>query len=93
MLKTGILGYLLLVLVFLLFLRHSLANWRRVRDPYLRAIVLAFAVTVIGLLPATIVNPIFSENYWTPLLGIMMGINEVLYRLHTGPLEDTPVTT
>ncbi len=92
MLKTGLLGYLLLVLAFLLFLKHSLSNWKRIQDPYLRAIVLAFAVTLVGLLPATIVNPIFSENYWTPLLGIMMGVNEVLYRLHHVPLEDAQKT-
>ena len=87
LLKTGLLGYFLFVLVFLLFLQHSLANWKRIPDPYLKAIVLTFAVTVVGLLPATSVNPIFAESYWSPLLGIMIGINEVIYMLNQDPKE------
>jgi hypothetical protein len=26
------------------------------------------------------VNPIFMQWYWTPILGIMMGTNEVILR-------------
>ena len=77
------------ILVFILFLQHSLANWKRIHDPYLKAIVLTFAVTVVGLLPATSVNPIFAESYWSPLLGIMIGINEVIYMLNQDPKEAT----
>jgi hypothetical protein len=84
MMKTGLIGYLLFVLTLFLFLYRSLSNWRKIRDPYLRAISLSFAITVIGLLPATIVNPIFFEAYWTPLLGIMMGTCEVILRLNLG---------
>ncbi len=80
-LKTGLVGYLFFVWFLFLFLLRSLMYWRRIPDPFQKAIVLSFAVAVFGILPATIVNPIFSETYWTPLLGIMIGINEVIFRL------------
>lgn len=80
-LKTGLVGYLFFVCFLFLFLLRSLTHWRRIPDPFQKAIVLSFAVAVFGILPATIVNPIFSQTYWTPLLGIMMGINEVIFRL------------
>ena len=85
-LKTGLIGYLLFVLTLFLFIKRCLSNWRKIRDPYLRTIVLSFAITMIGLLPATLVNPIFSKSYWTPLLGIMMGTCEVILRLNPGQL-------
>ena len=81
-LKTGIIGYLFFIWFLFLFLQRSLKYWRQIPDPFQRAIVLGFAVSVIGILPAIIVNPIFAELYWTPLLGIMIGINEVIFRLN-----------
>jgi len=81
-LKTGILGYLFFIWFLFLFMQRSLKYWRQIPDPFQKAIVLAFAVAVVGILPAIIVNPMFSQSYWTPLLGIMIGINEVIFRLN-----------
>lgn len=82
MLKTGLLGYLFFAWFLFLFLLRSVLYWRQIPDLFQKAVVLGFAVAVFGILPATIVNPIFSQPYWTPLLGIMMGVNEVIFRLN-----------
>jgi hypothetical protein len=81
-LKTGLVGYLFFIIFLFLFLQRSLRYWRQIHDPFQKAIVLSFAIAVIGILPATVVDPIFAETYWTPLLGIMMGVNEVIFRLN-----------
>ncbi len=85
-LKTGIIGYLFFIWFLFLFLQRSFTHWRQISDPFQRAIVLAFAVAVIGILPAIIVNPIFEQSYWTPLLGIIIGINEVIFRINRNRL-------
>jgi len=81
-LKTGLIGYLLFIWFLFLFLQRSLKFWRKISDPFHKAMVLSFALAMIGILPATLVNPIFFESYWTPLIGIMMGVNEVIFRLN-----------
>jgi len=81
-LKTGLIGYLFYISFLFIFLKRCLQYWRTIPDPFQKAIVLSFAITIIGVLPATIVNPIFEDSYWTPLIGIMMGTCEVIFRLN-----------
>jgi len=81
-LKTGLIGYAIFIWFLFLFLQRSLKYWRKISDPYHKAIVLSFALAMIGILPATLVNPIFFESYWAPLIGIMVGVNEVIFRLN-----------
>ena len=64
-LKTGLVGYLFFIIFLFLFLQRSLRYWRQIHDPFQKAIVLSFAIAVIGILPATVVDPIFAETYWT----------------------------
>jgi len=84
MLKTGLLGYFFYIWMLLRFLRRGFQSWQRNPPPYFKGIIFSFVVTVIGLLPATIVNPIFSTPYWTAVIGVMLGISEVIIRLFPG---------
>jgi hypothetical protein len=36
-------------------------------------------LTYLGVIVGSIVNPMFMQWYWTPIIGIMMGTNEVIY--------------
>jgi hypothetical protein len=47
----------------------------------MRGTMLAFALTYIAVLVGSIVNPMLMQWYWMPLIGIMMGVNEVIIRL------------
>ncbi len=81
-LKTGVLGYVFFAWFLLLFIKRSLQHWSQIQSPFLRAIMLSFAVTIIGILPATIVNPIFAQAYWASIIGIMLGTSEIIIRLN-----------
>jgi hypothetical protein len=81
MLKTGLIGYFLLMFMILYFLKRSFQNWHLILDPFFRGFVLSFSVTIAGLLVTAFVNPIFYEFYWVPILGIMMGMNETIFGL------------
>ncbi|MFC2088446.1 O-antigen ligase family protein [Calditrichota bacterium] len=79
-LKSGILSYLALMwFMFSIFLR-GLRHWQDISDPYMRGIVLAFCLTSIGVLIISIVEPYLMTPGWTPVIGIIAGINEVILR-------------
>jgi hypothetical protein len=80
-LKTGLVGYFFLMWSILLFLKRSFQKWQQISNPFLRTVVLSFAVSVVGLLASAVVNPIFQDPYWAPIIGIMLATNEVIFRI------------
>ena len=82
MLKTGLIGYFCLMWFMLLSLKRGLQYWKRISDPFFRGIMISFATTILGVLVATTVNPLFSAIYWAPVIGVVMGINEVIIKLN-----------
>ena len=90
LMKTGILGYLCFAWVSIAFLVRSFKNWRLILDPQMRAYSLSFALTYLGVLFGAIVNPMFMQAYWSPLIGIMFGFNEAMFRLSPSKPVDLP---
>jgi hypothetical protein len=80
LLKSGIVAYIGLLWFMLSVVARGLRYWRQVPDPYMRGIVLAFALTFMGVLIVSIVEPYLMQLPWTPLLGIIAGINETVFR-------------
>lgn len=80
MTKVGLLGYLCLVWLSLGFLVRGFKYWQCISNPQMRGIVLGFTLTYLGVLVGAIVNPMFMQLFWTPVIGIMMGINEVVLK-------------
>lgn len=87
--KSGLLGYLPLLWFSLAFVTRGLRNWRRVRDPRMSSIVIGFTLSYFVALVISTVSPIFLEPYWAPVIALMMGTNEVIYRLYlpSGPRQ------
>lgn len=79
-LKTGFLAYACFLWLSVLFVVRGLRSWRHISDRFMQAVLLAFVLIYIGALVAAIVNPVFKNWYWTPVIGIMMGVNEVILR-------------
>jgi len=80
LLKSGFLGYLCLVWLSLVFLLRGFRNWWSVFDPQMRSVVLGFSLTYLAVLIGAVVNPMLMQWFWTPIIGIMMGISEVALR-------------
>ena len=80
MLKTGLIGYLFLMCFLLLFVIRGLQNWNRLPDPFLKGIILSFTIMIPGILIACIADPVFQQPYWTPVIGVMLGMGEVILR-------------
>ncbi len=80
LLQSGLLGYLSLVWLSAHFLWRGFSNWRSVPDYKLKSVVLGFSLAYLAVFIAAVTNSSFTQWRWTPLLGIMMGINEVVLR-------------
>jgi O-antigen ligase len=82
LLKMGLLGFVPFVSIFVIFLRRGLHLWKGVRHPSYRALSLGLTAGFAGLMLANISDPRLVGNLkWTPVCGVILGINEVIYRL------------
>lgn len=80
LLQSGLLGYLSLMWLSFVFLRRGFRYWRDVVSDRLRGVVLGITLTYLIVLIAAVANSTFMQWRWTPVLGIMMGINEAILR-------------
>jgi O-antigen ligase len=81
LLKSGIFGYVGLLWFLLGVLVRGLRHWRRIPEPYTSGIVLAFALTSLGVLIVSLVEPYVMTSGWTPVIGVIAGINEVALKM------------
>lgn len=90
--KIGLLGFGALALTAGLYLWRALRHWRGLPGPQTRGIVLGFALTFIGVVVGSIVNPIITQWGWTTALGLMWGMSELILLKagEWGPLDDHP---
>ena len=78
LLQSGLLGYLAFMWLSLTFLMRGFKYWRSIADHRMRAVVLGFSLVYLAVLIAAVVNSTFMQWRWTPVIGIMMGINAVI---------------
>jgi hypothetical protein len=82
MVKTGLIGYLFFLWFFLRSVKRGFQNWKRIPDPFLKGIVLSFAATILSLQFSVFVAPVFTNSWWSPVIGVMLGVSEVIVRLN-----------
>lgn len=80
LLQSGLLGYLSLMWLSLAFLIRGFRYWRSIANERMRGVVLGFTLVYLAVLIAAWVNSTFMQWRWTPVIGIIMGINEVILR-------------
>jgi hypothetical protein len=80
LLKSGIFGYVGLLWFMFGITVRGLGRWRNILDPYMRGIVLAFALSPPAILIVSMVEPYLMTEWWTPVIGIIAGINEIVLR-------------
>jgi hypothetical protein len=78
LLTSGGLGYLSFMVLSYLFLRRGFESWKWIPDRQLKSMLLGFTLTYLGVVVGDLVNPMFMQWYWSPVIGIMMGCNEVV---------------
>lgn len=79
-LQSGIIGYVALCWLSFVFLKRGFGGWRGVANVQLGRVVLGFTLAYVLVLIAAVANSSFMEWRWTPVIGIMMGVNEAILR-------------
>ena len=78
LLQSGLLGYLSLMWLSFVFLMRGFRYWRGIASDRMRGVVLGFTLAYLAVLIAAVANSTFVQWRWTPVIGIIMGINEVI---------------
>ncbi len=82
MLDLGLAGFIPFVWFSAMFLFRWYRLWHTIKDKVFMAVVLGFGLSYITVLITCIAAPAFMTWSWAPVLGVMLGINEVIYRLN-----------
>lgn len=80
LMDTGLIGFLAFMWLSITFVRRGLRNWRSIANDRMRGIALGFTLVYIAVLIAAIANSTFTQWSWTPVIGIIMGVNEVIFK-------------
>jgi O-antigen ligase len=80
LLQSGLLGYLSLMWLSVVFLTRGFKHWRHIAGDRMRGVYLGFTLAYVVILIAATANSTFMQWRWTPVIGIMMGINELILR-------------
>ncbi|MBI1794938.1 MAG: O-antigen ligase family protein [Chloroflexi bacterium] len=80
LLRSGLLGYMFFAWLSVAFIWRGFKYWRDIPDLRAQALVLGLTLTYIGVLIGTVVSPIILTANWTPVIGIMFGTNEVIFK-------------
>jgi O-antigen ligase len=80
LLQTGVLGYLSWLILAVVSVFRGFKYSKHIRDTQLRAWCLGFVLTWVCVILTSVVEPMIIDASWTPLIGIMLGINEVILR-------------
>lgn len=78
LLQSGLVGYLGFLWLSFAFLFRGFRHWRSLADDRLRGVVLGFTLAYLAILIAAVVNSTFMQWRWVPVIGLMMGVNEVI---------------
>lgn len=87
LIQSGVLGYLSLVWLSGLFLYRGFKFWRAVSHEQMKAVVMGNLLVYLVILISAVANSTFMQWRWTPLLGMIFAVNEVVYRFYLPACE------
>ncbi|MGD8457116.1 MAG: O-antigen ligase family protein [Anaerolineales bacterium] len=79
--KGGVLTYLPLLWLVILGIYRGFKYWRSVPESWKRLLVLGFTLSLVGMFIGSFIEPTWMKESWTALIGILLGINELLIRI------------
>jgi hypothetical protein len=81
----GLLGFLPFLWFSAAYLFRGFLSGRTLKDPVLKGWVLGLTLAYVVLLIASVAEPEFMYAHTVPVIGVMLGVNEVALRLGQSP--------
>ena len=78
---VGLVGFLPFLWFSVAFLLRGVYFYYRLEDPILRSIVIGLTISYVALMISSVATPRFIYPNGPPLIGVMLGINEVAIKL------------
>ncbi len=88
LMKVGLVGFIPFMWMMVWGAWRGLANWHRIAAPYWQSIVLGFTMAHLGMMLSAFVNPVFMQWHSTPLIGLVLGGNEMILSLTRKNVKD-----
>ena len=87
-LQCGLIGYGFFMAWMVWVGVRGLRAWRSVAPVFVRGALLSFSLMLLVLPIGAIVDPVYMQWYWTPVIGMMTGVIEVIRRLYLPQPEE-----
>lgn len=78
--KAGIVSYISLIAAMLITIYRGFKHWRRIPNRY-QPFFMASSIALVGILLSATVDPILTDLTWSPICGILLGLNEAIFNL------------
>jgi len=78
----GIIGFIPFLWLFIILISRGFRNWKKVRDPFLKAVLLGITLGFLGNMIRNMVAPSLIEGLHVATFGILMGINELIIKIN-----------
>ncbi|MBD3287656.1 hypothetical protein GF337_02530 [candidate division KSB1 bacterium] len=82
LMKTGILGFTAFMWFLLAAIVRGFRYWNKGEDSFLNGAYIGFTLACIGFMLSALVNPVFMQWHSSPIIGVMLGSNELIQRLN-----------
>jgi O-antigen ligase len=76
--NMGLIGFIPLMWFYIRFLIRGLLNWRKIRDPKERSVVLGYAICGVALSLSILVEPRLMQWRGIMVIATIAGMNEVI---------------
>lgn len=81
LINVGIVGFIPFLWFSIAHVVKGLSSWFKLHDPILKGIVIGFALSYVAIVSSSVTSPRWIETAFTPLIGVILGINQVAIRL------------
>ncbi|MBN2008149.1 hypothetical protein JW960_02250 [candidate division KSB1 bacterium] len=79
LMKMGGLGFIPFMWLLTVGAFRGLKRWKQIPDPFWQSMCLGFTMAHLGMMLSSLVNPVFMQWHSTPLIGIVLGGNELIF--------------
>ncbi len=82
LMKIGIFGFVAFLWFLIASIVRGFKHWNKIDNSLLKGAYIGFTLACIGFILSALVNPVFMQWHSSPIIGVMLGSNELINRLN-----------
>lgn len=83
----GLTGFLFYIWFYIGFIVRGLKNWKKIKDDYLRSVMLGFLLSGVAMLFMALVDPVFMYWFSIVVIALIAGLSEVIIRINAKEMK------